>query len=206
LYEAHQGRSCRAIAWRNDAVEQINGRVFRALFPDCQTPFAVGETLVAQGEFKSVREPGCPSMRVFNSEELVVSSIQLCAHPLYPAVLSYRVQLAREDLSLIVVFIPANELEFDRKTKQLWSEYREAKAQNKRDSRAVSDSAWAFTRAFAPLRHCYAMTAHKSQGWTFDTALVYWDDLMRQRSDFEFNRLLYVSMTRAAKHMALVTQ
>lgn len=199
------GRQCRGIAWTNPAVIEINRRVHGALFPACDTPFSVGESVIAQSEFRSMREGDFRSARVFNSEEMVVQSIAPARHPAHPEIESLRVTLKRESGPDAVVFFPVNEREVQRRISALWNDYHFAKRAGDRDAKRRSDVAWDLTRAFAPIRHIYAMTAHKSQGSTFETALLYWDDLMRQRSDFEFNRMIYVAMTRAAKFMAIVT-
>jgi len=73
-----------------------------------------------------------------------------------------------------------------------------------RKAKDLSDQAWALRKAFAPLRHVYAITAHKSQGSTFDTAIVDYADLALMRSASQFNRSLYVAATRAREHLAVV--
>ena len=207
-HEASSNRQCRAIVWRNQTAKAINTQTHYRLFPECESPFAVGELVIANSEFKSDREAGYPSARIFNSEELEVAAIGKCAqHPTYKTIPAWRVVLKRTNGgNNVVAYYPQNESAVKKQVDKLWESYRVAKQAKDRSSSEHSAAAWALTRAFAPLRHCYAMTAHKSQGSTFDTALVYWDDLMGQRNDFEFNRMLYVSMTRASKYMALVTQ
>ncbi|MBP9803296.1 MAG: AAA family ATPase [Candidatus Accumulibacter sp.] len=206
ISEHAAGRQCRGIAWTNPSVIEINRRVHGALFPGCATPFAVGESVIAQSEFRSMKEGDFRSARVFNSEEMMVQSIEPANHPSYPLIPSLRVTLRRDSEQDVTVFIPENEREVQRRISLLWNDYRAAKRNGDRDAKNKSNKAWDLTRAFAPIRHVYAMTAHKSQGSTFDTALLYWDDMMRQRSDFEFNRMIYVAMTRAAKFMAIVTE
>ena len=72
------------------------------------------------------------------------------------------------------------------------------------DSKKASAQAWSLRRSFAPLRHAYALTAHKSQGSTFDSAIVDLNDLSKMKSSFQFNRALYVAATRAREHLAIV--
>lgn len=206
LIDEHaEGRQCRGIAWTNPAVIEINRRVHGALHPDCDTPFAVGESVIAQSEFRSMRDGDFRSERVCNSEEMVVQTVASARHPTFPLIPSLRVTLRRDTGLDVTVFIPDNERDVQQRISALWNDYRAAKRNGDRDATSKSAKAWDLTRAFAPIRHVYAMTAHKSQGSTFDTALLYWDDMMRQRSDFEFNRMIYVAMTRAAKFMAIVT-
>ncbi|SMF93954.1 UvrD-like helicase C-terminal domain-containing protein [Methylomagnum ishizawai] len=71
------------------------------------------------------------------------------------------------------------------------------------DSKGASGRAWAMKNAFAPIRHAYAITVHKSQGSTFDTALVDYRDLNRMVEAYQFNRALYVACTRASQFLAI---
>ena len=68
----------------------------------------------------------------------------------------------------------------------------------------ASGKGWALRRAFLNLRHAYALSAHKSQGSSFDCALVDFSDLNKMPDAFEFNRALYVAVTRSREFLALV--
>ena len=64
-----------------------------------------------------------------------------------------------------------------------------------------SRAAYALKAALPDIRHAYALTIHKSQGSTFDTVLVDWREAQRARmGGADLSRLLYVAITRAAKH------
>lgn len=54
----------------------------------------------------------------------------------------------------------------------------------------------------APLRHAYACTVHKSQGSTYDVALVDFSDIYKSREMRA--RLLYVAATRPSQFLALI--
>lgn len=210
INEHRSGRECRAIAWRNETVNIINARVHTALRPDLTLPFWPEEHLIAQSEFQSAsRYPDFQSKRILNSEELMVLRAERCKHPEcdidIPAV---AVVLQREDFTPVLAYIATDEALLQRAISERFAKWRAVCAEFGKDhvrAKVASNYAWRLRREFAPLRHTYAITAHKSQGSTFDTVLVHWDDLMRQRSDFEFNRMLYVAMTRASKYLALVT-
>jgi len=196
--EAKAGRDCRAVAWRNQTVQEINDRVHSTLHPQCTTRFSEGEIVVAQSEFKCDKNE-----RIFNSEELTVMDVACKDHPGY-SISAYHITLQRETGAIVKAYCAADERALHFQINSLWSQFRSAKADKKTGQASVlSASAWSLTKAFAPLRHTYAVTSHKSQGSTFDTALLDWNDMMHQRSDFEFNRMVYVAMTRASKFMAI---
>lgn len=68
-----------------------------------------------------------------------------------------------------------------------------------------SRSAYALKAALPDIRHAYAMTIHKAQGSTFDTVLVDWREASKARmGGADLSRLLYVAITRAARHCVIV--
>lgn len=205
VFEHQNGRSARAVAWRNNTVQTINDRTHAAMFG--APGFSVGEPLVAQDEFQaeSLDNP-YKKLRVRNSEEMRVQEVTLlAAHPDYADMPAYRMVLSRDGALPVLAHVAANPQQLQSKLTQIWAQYRQAKAENRGGhAKHLSQQAWAIKKAFAPVRHTYAMTAHKSQGSTFDTVFLDWNDMMGQRSDFEFNRMVYVAMTRASKFMALV--
>lgn len=206
VHEYREGRQARAVAWRNDTVQSINARCHAALFPAGTAAFEPGEMVVAQSEFRTEYEPDSKPQRVFNSEECTVAQIAPASHPNHRELACYRVELKRDDgEALNHVYVAADERQLKQRIDALWREFRSLKAGGKHgEAKRVSSSAWELTKAFAPLRHTYAVTSHKSQGSTFDTAFMDWDDMMGQRNDFEFNRMVYVAMTRASKFLAVV--
>ena len=62
---------------------------------------------------------------------------------------------------------------------------------------------WEFKEAFHKLRHAYAITAHRSQGSTYDTAFVDWRDILLNRNRGEAFRCLYVACTRPKRRLFL---
>ena len=207
VHEFREGRQARAVAWRNDSVQSINARCHAAIFPASTAAFEPGETVVAQSEFRTEYEPEKKQQRVFNSEECTIDRISRASHPHYPDIACWRVEMLRDDGSALNhVYVAADERQLKNRLDSMWREFRALKADGRQYSKAkqVSSGAWALQKAFAPLRHTYAVTSHKSQGSTFDTVFMDWDDMMGQRNDFEFNRMVYVAMTRASKFLAVV--
>lgn len=209
--ERQAGRDARALAWRNATVQSINAQCHARLYPEAPFAFAPGERVMLNEEHRSEGREGFHPQRIFNSEECTVVAVQAVVHPTYPQVQALQVQLSRDDAKqpgMAMVYVAKDERALMQHKEALWREYRVLKASSAALSKikAASASAWSLAKAFAPLRHTYAMTAHKAQGSTFDTALVDWDDLQRQPTDYEFNRLIYVAMTRAANFMAVVVR
>lgn len=81
-----------------------------------------------------------------------------------------------------------------------------AKSQTPRSQAA--GIAWAnyydFERQFAHIAYNYAITVHKSQGSTYDNAIVFTNNILSNRKEREANRILYTAVTRPAKRLYLV--
>lgn len=213
-----EGHSCRVISFTNRAVVAHNDAIHFKVHGPTPYPFCEGEIVIAQEAFKA-RLLGSPlSVDVLNSSELTVVSVQPGRHEKFQEIEALRVALRDDADRMIECFIPANQVQFDSVLADGWRRWRAAKTEaqaasdNRRDdaptllrkAREISSENWARKRAFAPIRHAYAVTAHKSQGSTFDTVIVDLNDLAKMKSAFDFNRALYVAATRAAKHMAIV--
>lgn len=68
--------------------------------------------------------------------------------------------------------------------------------------------AWKFfysmKNKFADVKYNYAITAHKSQGSTYDNAIVIAVDIFKNKKVEERNRILYVATTRAKNNLFMV--
>jgi hypothetical protein len=215
------GLDARIVAYRNAVVDRYNTAIHGALY-DGPAPFAIGERVIVHEAYDQAREQGedwsrCRRVSLYTSEEATVESIEIGRHPYYHDVPAYRVELNRDGCAPVQCFIVADQAAFLERKNALWSKWREAKLaeeqarmDGRRDSEAsearksAAAAAAAFSKAFAPLKHVYAMTAHKSQGSTIDSVIVDFGDLSRMRDPFDFNRALYVAVTRAANNLAVV--
>lgn len=146
------------------------------------------------------------------SEEGVVIAIRKDAHPYYPAIDAAKLLIERDGGGYVFGYVPMDRAAYDAERNRLWTAWRELKTaegphsteEQRAKRKAASAAASAFQRAFLPLRHVYAITAHKSQGSTIDTVIVDYGNLAKIRDGFTFNRSLYVAATRAARYLAVV--
>ncbi|MEO7917780.1 MAG: DEAD/DEAH box helicase [Dokdonella sp.] len=215
------GVDARIVAYRNLVVDRYN-RMLHVAIHGPETPFNVGETVIINEHFDDARRLDAEWARarrvtLYTSEEATVAALVPEAHPHHPNVPAYRVTLDRDEEPSVSVYIPADMAAFNSRKDELWKAWRELKQEEelaRMNSQPVAElaerrkdaarAAGMFTRAFAPLRHVYAITAHKSQGSTLDTVIVDFGDLSRMRDPFDFNRALYVAVTRAANNVAII--
>ncbi|WP_435607699.1 ATP-dependent DNA helicase [Pseudomonas knackmussii] len=223
--QVHQGGGdCRVVAYTNKQVRQYNLRLHQALYGYTDCEFSPGESVIAHEEMRATEMVEASngelisvgtSVRIITSEELEVVDVSRAEGGLY-GFEYFQLILRRDDGSLVRAAFPAIPGQLEDAIRQRWAEWRAIKAQAEAEQDAtqrrklmekakeMSGHTWAIRRAFAPLRHAYAITAHKSQGSTFHTVIVDWGDLSGMRRDFEFNRALYVACTRASEHLAIV--
>lgn len=217
LYELQQGRDARIVAYRNDVVQRHNAAIHFALHGATETPFVPGERVIVHQATEGFRMHRGHKIKVplITSEELTVLAIEPEDSPDHPEVPAYRVSLETDSGETVEVYLARKQEDLDHAIREAFSTWRRLKAdagefsgekaaKMMAQAKAASAAGWKLRKAFAPLRHSYAITSHKSQGSTFDSSIVDLADLSRMRSAFDFSRALYVAATRASDRLALV--
>lgn len=224
LWEIRAGRDARVVAFTNAAVQGYNFRIHEALHGVTERPFVIGERVIVHQQCDALEtdaegRPDGASTTLITSEEATVRQVIERRHPLWQEIPACQLVLERDDKDTVSVYMADRPADIDLEVSEQFGEWRRLKRQAealaaqgrhreaneaREQAKAASGKAWALRRAYAPLRHAYAVTAHKSQGSTFDTAVVDYKDLARMRSAFGFNRALYVATTRASQHLAIV--
>lgn len=225
LSALEQGIDARIVAYTNAAVDSYNRALHAALYGNDRLPFAVGERVIvneatdearlprtAEPDLKSCDLRHSQRTQLQTSEEGVVIEICKDAHPYYPAIDAAKLLIERDGGGYVFGYVPMDRAAYDAERNRLWTAWRELKTaegphsteEQRAKRKAASAAASAFQRAFLPLRHVYAITAHKSQGSTIDTVIVDYGNLSKIRDGFTFNRSLYVAATRAARYLAVV--
>lgn len=219
IEEQKQGVDCRIIAYTNAQVRRYNQVIHDALFEDSETKFCSGERVVVSTQTHvNANTNSSDQSTLFTSEELEVISCEDVTNKYWKDTPCYELKMKRDDGSMASVYVVKDDNQFQVQLSKLWSEWRDTKAEAKalqatnaanwiekhEEAKKLSKRAWSFSNSFADIRHCYAITTHKSQGSTFDVALVDYSNLSRMRSSFEFNRALYVAATRPKNHLAIV--
>ena len=218
-HEVDPGQDTRIIAYTNQRVLDYNRRIHRALYGETSDRvFMPGEPVIVHTQGKGLKECGgdvYAEERLITSEELTVLECRVEPHPFYPQIPANRVRLQSPPGIVVVGYVPIRQAMLDAEVDACFREWRMLKMQAEQASgdeqvmlkeKATDASAkgWALRRAFLNLRHAYAISAHKAQGSTFDCALVDLSDLNKMPDAFEFNRALYVAITRSRQFLAMV--
>lgn len=210
LYERNEGRDARILCFTNRQVIDVNQQMHSAIYGRTNRPFEPGQAVIVHESREVKFAPqedglgiGHERVTLHTSEELEVVSIGEART--YAGETAIPIRLRREDGNEIVGYIPGDPDDLRLKIDKLFGDARKLKMDNKPfESKDAARHAWTLKKSFLELRHPYAMTVHKSQGSTFDTALVDYGDICKMRETFDFNRSLYVAITRPSKFLAIV--
>ena len=205
---AQDNDECRAIAWRNVTVDDYNGQIRRSIYGPAQArqKYIVGERVTAVSPVTVLTEdPNKTEVALTTDEEAVVVSVEEKPHPLYPAAAAYSLGLKRDDGSHVDVFTSTPE-------SISWV------AQTVRDKKAdaiIDRRQWFYFYKFCEhfadirvtgnrvspwnIRPAHTLTAHKSQGSTFNRAFVDATDILANSNRVEALKCLYVAVSRARR-------
>lgn len=196
------GQDARIVAYTNKSVLYYNKLIHETLYGKDSDLFCLGERVIVHQQHVGVKADS-RNVRTDKDALLVTNEEGIIAHieegsPMgFPRVPSWRVLLRTDPGDYVSVYVPCFPDDVERKISELFREWRTLKAEGKSErAKEKSGQAWAMRKAFAPLRHAYALTSHKSQGSTFDTAIIDFINLDQIKTDFAFNRGLYVAITR----------
>lgn len=222
--EIEAGIDARIVAFTNKRVIAYNEEIHARLFPDHKRTkigrdydagtndkaglsfarFEPTERLIVQEQSSAfaLEDDGSINFGIkvslTTNEELVAERFVDCKpHPKVPDIPAQTYVVSRASGEDVAIIVPSDPIVFDAHLGELFSKARATK------DKSYSREAWAKKKAFASIRHAYAITSHKAQGSTFHTVFVDWPDMMRIRDHGTFNRALYVAITRASTHLAI---
>lgn len=178
---------CRVIAWTNDTVRAHNLAVRKCLGADVTKPFDLGDTVVVNDAVESGH-----TIILGTGEEVIIKSMKQEQHPVFDFK-GWEVTLEKYDMSAPLIVLD----ECDRAAylKQL----------DKIREKCLNSGQWqpfyGLKNYYADLRPPYAITAHKSQGSTFENVFVDLKDMYSGRNQGLADKCLYVGITRASRRV-----
>ena len=187
----------RIIAWTNDAVREYNAYVRELLYGDkADQPFHIGERVIACKPVIDAavkKDSKMTEIVMTTDQEGVVLSIKEEQHPIYVMFKCLVLEVECDDGAVATCHAihPDDE---DRLVNTMDNMAREAKV-----GRGSWKSFWEMKELFADIRPCHAITSHRSQGSTYDVALVDVGNIMLNRRQKEMLQCLYVAVSRASR-------
>lgn len=183
----------KAIAWRNVTVDQLNARIRREIFDSTDKPWVADDRVILLEPAKDLNDEVVGT----TDDEGRVNSAEEDWHPVWGEFKVWRLSITKDDNQPMVLRVLHRDSEalFARKVEELAAA---AKADRRRWK-----NFWDFKDSFHKLRHAYAITAHRSQGSTYDMVFVDWRDILINRNRQEAFRCLYVACTRPKRALIL---
>jgi exodeoxyribonuclease-5 len=192
--EFADGNQSKVIAWRNVRVAEYNALIRNALYgvESQATPWMVGERIVAAAPCERNDE-----MLMTTDEEAVVESVINCKHPMEPKYQAIELKATTEigkSVRLLVLH-PASQAQFDADCQQL--------AHMAATTPKLWKKFWDLKDLFHDIRYAYAITAHRSQGSTYENVWVDYQDILLNRTRREAFQCLYVACSRPTTRLIL---
>lgn len=193
----------RALAWTNARVDDLTRYVRRRLFGRDAMPFVVGERVstgspVMEGDLVVI-----PTDIEGVVKQVFDSNFEYSTHGTkeYWRVLSVAIQPdGNYPFSIVNVIHPE---EMPKYIERLANLAKAAKAASGKQSYQLWKDYHHFKDSFQVLKHCYAMTVHRSQGSTYDKVLVDVADFQRCSHPRMRKQLAYVAFSRPRSELIL---
>jgi exodeoxyribonuclease-5 len=184
----------KAIAWRNVTVDYLNKLIRAELFDETDGKWAVGDRIIMLEPAKNLENDPI----AHTDDEGTVQRVNVTWHPKHGQFKCYALTVCFDDNRTETIWLihEDSQLDFNREVERLAAEGR-AKVSGgwKRF--------WGFKESFHAARHAYAITAHRSQGSTYQIAFVDYRDILINRNRQEAFRCFYVGSTRPKKELYL---
>lgn len=206
----------RVIAWTNAAVHHYNRTIQQLRYPHIgNEPFADGERVYLAEPLRPAHLIGSEGSTAEDLLENTETPARLTAppsravHPLYPALPAWQITVETEQNTYeLWTLDPSGQKDYDGLLKTLANQIK--LLQPLKDAGKVPQSEppswwqWYQLRdAFATVRPAYAMTAHKSQGNTFENVFVDALDILKNPNRKEALQILYVACSRATHNLII---
>ena len=188
------GAKGKVIAWRNKTVDEYNNLIRSAVYGADAVPgyYLVGDRIVAAAPCKRGEV-----VVMTTDEEALVEKVTPCKHPLAPEYQGLELLCRTETNKTVrlLVLHPESKNSFERDC--------EALAAEARANGRMWKKFWEKKDLFHDARYAYAITAHRSQGSTYENVWVDFQDILMNRNRKEAFQCLYVACSRPTTRLVL---
>jgi len=194
------------LAWRNTTVDKYNKLIRQHIYEQKDlAKILPGEKLVATEPFFYD-----DMIIIHNNEEMEVLDFTIEKEDLEEYDIKYyntKVAVARDwdpySEHYIRIIHEDSEKEW-RDLLNLLKQYALSKKQGTFEAKSAWIDYYSFKKKFHDVKYNYAITCHKSQGSTYNTAVVLEQDIDTNRNTFEKNRVFYTACTRPSKNLYVI--
>ena len=188
------GAKSKVIAWRNQRVGEYNDLIRHAIYgAEAQRGFFMpGERIVAASPCMKGEES-----LLHTDDEAIVEKALACAHPIEPRYKAWELHCRTEMNRVIrlLVLHPESVERYERDSNEL--------AAAARGNPKAWQKFWLHKELFHDVKYAYALTAHRSQGSTYENVWVDYQDVLLNRNRREAFQCLYVACSRPTTRLYL---
>lgn len=194
------------LAWRNKTVDKYNTLIRRHIYDQNDlAKYLPGERLIAMEPLMEEE-----AVAIHNSEEMEIMDYEIKDWDEGGRIFKYystHVNVFRDGegwTEFMVKLIHEDSEEDYNNLLKLQASYAKSLPRGSFDARSAWIDFYAFKRTFFWVRYSYAITCHKSQGSTYNIAVVMEDDIEMNRNTYEKNRILYTACTRPRRDLVVI--
>lgn len=188
------GSKGKVIAWRNVRVGEYNDLIRYSIFGAAAKPghFLVGDRIVATAPCKRGDD-----MLLSTDDEAIVEGIIETQHPMEPkyGAIELKCRTEANVMVRLLVLHPNSQALYDNDCQEL--------AHAAKGNPKLWRKFWNLKELFHEIKYGYAITAHRSQGSTYETVFVDYVDILFNRNRKEAFQCLYVACSRPTSKLIL---
>jgi ATP-dependent exoDNAse (exonuclease V) alpha subunit len=192
------------IAWRNKTVETMNNLVRKVIYGEenIGSKILIGEKLIANNPIMDMNQILFNTNDEFSVENFEIKKEKVRVQDEDGTLKYYeaRVSYLNDDEKKVHYYIDILHEDSESYFNVLAGKLKKI-AIEKRGKEKSWIKYYDFIRRFADVSYAYAITAHKSQGSTYNTAFVLEDDIDVNTNIVERNRIKYTAYTRSSKKL-----
>ena len=195
----------KVIAWRNKTVETMNNLVRKVIYGEEKTgsKILIGEKLIANNPIIEMNQIIFNTNDEFTVERFEIKTEKVKVADEEGSLKYYEagVSFINDDDKKVVYYIDILHEDSESYFYVLANKLKKIATEKK-----GKEKSWIkyydFLRRFADVSYGYSITAHKSQGSTYNTAFILEDDIDVNTNIVERNRIKYTAYTRSSKKLS----
>jgi len=203
---------CKVVAWTNRVVDLFNNHIRKLIFKEEKlSKIMVGEKLIADApifeEFSDSTRP------IFNTnDEIVIRDVSLGSDVFRGIELKFYIASVKHSggdlfshsaIKKIRILHEDSEEAYNEILKNL-VEVAKGAQQGGWEAAEKWKAFYSFQGIFSQVKYNYAITAHKSQGSTYENVFVFESDIDKNRTVIDRNRIKYTAFTRASSKLFIL--
>lgn len=195
----------KCIAWTNRTVNKFNAMIRQYLFGENLPKIMVGDKLIMDAPVFEGRK-----ILISTNEEAEVLSVEIAQEVLSEeyTLKYYKAQVRVYNGGIFNQYMLRIMHEDSEKTFDKLCQLQTSLAKSFKKGSFEAKSSWidlyTFKQFYHSVKYSYCITAHKSQGSTYENVVVLACDILQNRNTYEANRIFYTACTRASKNLYII--